>query len=1797
MRTSVHGDPTFVELLQRARDTCLDGYRHQDLPFEVLLNELRSARGAAALFDILLILQNYPAQPVEIEGVTLRPVEVDTKTAHFPLTMTLTEHPGGIAGVAEYDVELLEAGQVDAVIRFFMRVLARMVESPHLRISSVPWLAGGERDALIAREREHVRGQPVPAVSVHQAILSQAARTPAAIALRQGDTIVTYAELARRSEAIAARLHACGVGRGDIVAIHAGRSPSWVCGMLGTLLRGAAYLPLDPDLPMARRRTICDRARPAAVLVDDDFDADLGCPAIPLAGGMDPVQRHAEPVDVDPHDLAYVLYTSGSTGVPKGVMVEHGSLAAFTAALARVLHTGPADRYLQFASLSWDTSAEEIFPCLTSGATLVLRSEAMVDPAELLRGLSTAGVTTVNLPTAFWTSLVGHLESAEAGLPASIHTVIIGGEAAHAVWLEKWFRLAPPSVRLLNSYGATEITAISTWCDLRPGLAGVPIGENLPGIATYVLDSRLEPVPPAVAGDLYVGGAGVSRGYLADPRRSAALFVPDPFAGAAGGRMYATGDRVRRRADGMLEFVGRRDRQVKVRGHRVELGEVEAALLAIDDVADAAVVAMPATLRAACVLKAGSTADETQLLARLRAGVPRFMVPDRIAVLDALPATATGKLDRRALADSLSGLGAADPSPLLGTGRPEAQMLAAIWEELLQRPVSSLDDFFELGGHSLLATQLIVRIRSVFGVDLPLRAVFDHSQLDELAGLVWSARLAGREQMPDLPLTAQPADAAAGVSFAQQRLWFLEQLTPGTPSYNMPVALHHRRALDVPRLARAMSEVVRRHAALRATFVEQDGLPLLADNPATAVRIAEVDLRELSAEARMADAWSVATTLAQDPFDLSTGPLFRICVLRLGDAEYATVFVVHHIIADAWSMRVLAAEVGELYQAEADARPARLSPLPIQYADFARWQRTRLDAAARARLEEFWRRTLSGLGPLRLPTDRVRGAISGREGATHTFAIEPALAEGLRSLTRAEGATLFVTLAAAVAVLLSRLCGRTEFGVGFPVSGRVRTELEGLIGLFVNTLVLRCDLKGAPAFRSVVRRIRERLLDALEHQDLPFDELVALNTAQRRWHQNPLFRVCVAVNSEMPGSPELAGEPIVPIGLETGAAKFDLSVTFVDRHRSLVGVLEYDRTLWDDGTVVRLADDLTGILREAVHDPDRPLGEPRATPTPEIALDVPRMAVHELVAAQTRRTPEAPAVEYEGLALTYQQLEARSDDVARALAARGAGREAPIGLRATPGIDMVVALLGILKAGCAWMAIDPQAPAARTRAMVEHAGVAFTLPDPAFERGPADPVALPRVPSDALFSVLHTSGSTGVPKAVMSQHGAVANRLEWMRRALDVGPRDRILQKTPLTFDVATWELFLPLVSGGTLVLCDPAARLDMPLLARIIARQRISIVHFVPSVLREFLDEPGLDELPVRCIVSSGEALTPTLARQVSERVGARLYNLYGPTEAAIDATWFDCEAEPVPDDGVPIGRAIANVTVHVLDTALRPVPPGVAGEIYIGGIAPARGYLGRPALTASSFVPDPAGESPGARLYRTGDRGVVAADGAVRFLGRADAQVKLRGIRVDLEEIDEHLRRHSSVRDAASALRHTAGGDLLEAFVVPMPGSVTSADALREFLRGCLPEPLVPARVHFASALPKSPHGKLDRPALLDLQPIVSREGGVAPRTEAELVLAGMWGELLGGDGFSVDDDFFQRGGHSLLMARLASRIRRTFGVDVPLADLFDGPTIAGMTVAIATAQIAELDEAEQRRVLQSLQDVGIEANERAD
>jgi amino acid adenylation domain-containing protein len=1644
---------------------------------------------------------------------------------------------------------------------------------------------------------------------------AQVARTPERVAVIAGTETLTYRELDRRVRRMAGRLRALGVAPEARVGVLVAPSADLVVAILGVLKAGGAYVPADVESPRDRIAFILTDAAVRVVIVDRErrslLPPDVG--AVVVMGECEAPDRGDEGdhagAGARPDNLAYVVYTSGSTGRPKGVLVEHHSVVSLCRAASALFEVGSEDVWTLGHSVAFDFSVWEIWGALSSGGCLVVVPRAVArSPQDMLALLERERVTVLSqTPSAFMELLRAERACGDARRLA-LRYVVFGGEALDFSRLRPWFDAhGDHPTRLVNMYGITETTVHVTSRRVTAadaaGANGSLIGRAIPGWDVHLLDDALRRVPAGEIGEICVGGAGVARGYLNRPDLQAERFVRDPFATDGKALLYRSGDLARRRPDGDIEYLGRSDQQVKLRGFRIELGEIESLLGQHDAVAQAAVVlrddpAGDKRLVAYWVSRAGVAARPADLRSHLEAALPAYMVPSAFVPLEQMPLTANGKLDRAAL-PAPGGERPELVSAFVPARTPLEAQLAALWSEVLGvEPIGVHDSFFELGGHSLSAARMMARLRDSLGATVFVRDVFDHPTIAALAPRIVAARgIAPQESARPACRPLPEVVGAVPMSSAQAALWFLQQLTGRTRAYLLAEAWRLTGPLDVAALGGAMSTIVARHAPLRTRFELVDGIPTQTIGEPAPCEIAVHDVTALEPAERSAAARRIAAAAADRAFDVAKDTLLRAELVRLGEREHVLIVVAHHIASDAWSEQIFRRELSAHYAASRRGLPDPLPALPIRYADFAVDERRALTAERLATLQEFWAADLAGLPSLELPTDRPRPLEPTDRGAECAVHVPRDLVETLRRLGHAENATLHMVLLAAYEVLLSTYSGQVDFAVATPVAGRDRADVEGLIGLFVNTLVVRADVSGDPTFRALVRRVRERSVDAYAHRDLPFDRLVAHLRPARDPRRMPLVQVVFQLLQLDAARFQLDGLDVERFPLPAQRARFDVEMTATPVGGGLQVSIVFNTDLFDVATMERFGRHYLAILRACAGDPDSALSALSWLDEAERheqlvvwsglgAVSPPEASVTGLLAEQVARRPEAVAVSFGHHRLTYGQLGDEAGRLARRLRALGVTPRSRVAICLDRSVELIVAMAGVLEAGAAYVPLDPHYPPDRLQFMMRDAEAEIVVTagqcpsavvvvarrvvrvdDAAGHRATAEegrPAPL-SAPTDVAY-VMYTSGSTGRPTGVAVPHRAIA-RLVRDTNYVELRESDRVAFAASPSFDATTFEVWGALLNGAEVVVLDRDTVLSPTALARAIVEHGITVLFLTTGLFHEIAAQAPAVFGPLRYLVVGGEAMDARAARAVLDAAPPRhLVNGYGPTENTTFSTTFDLADAGGPYDAVPIGRPIRNSTCYVLEDARRLLPAGAVGELCVGGAGLAAGYVNQPDLTAERFVAHPF--RLGERLYRTGDLVRWRSDGQLLFVGRRDRQLKLRGYRVEPAEIEQVLGAHPAVRQCAVITRSDGPGARLVAYWVGGNDHQVTGEALQVHLRALLPEYMVPAALVRVSRLPTTANGKVDLAALQDgamLEEPSPADG--APRSAREAALAAIWAEVLNRPAVGVHENFFEIGGSSLVAVRLAARMEGACGRPVSAATIFAHPTIA---------QVAEMCEA---------------------
>ncbi|NMZ90157.1 non-ribosomal peptide synthetase [Pseudomonas panacis] len=1795
LRAELDGRLPFNELLAATRHTALGAQAHQDLPFEQLLEAFPQAR-EQGLFQVMFNHQQRDLSALRrLPGMLADELPWHSREAKFDLQLHSEEDRNGRLSLSfDYADELFDSATIQRLAAHFIHLLQAVCEQPQQAIGDLQLMPQDEQQAWS-------QAPCAPAQQWLPELLNQHTSDNTALVWQDGS--LTFAQLHTQANRLAHYLRDKGVGPDVCVAIAAERSPQLLVGLLAIIKAGGAYVPLDPDYPAERL---------AYMLKDSGVHLLLTQTAlldrVPSAEGvcviaMDSLHLDSWPTQppglhLDGDNLAYVIYTSGSTGQPKGVGNTHAALAERLQWMQATYQLNDSDVLMQKAPISFDVSVWECFWPLITGCRLVLAGPGEHrDPHRIAQLVQAYGVTTLHFVPPLLQLFIDEPLVPEC---TSLRRLFSGGEALPAE-LRNRVLTQLPAVQLHNRYGPTE-TAINVthWhCTADDGERS-PIGRPLGNVICRVLDEQLNPLPAGVPGELCIGGIGLARGYLGRAGLTAERFVADPL-GEAGARLYRSGDRARWSADGVLEYLGRLDQQVKLRGFRVEPEEIEARLLALDGVAQAVVLVRDAQLIG--YYTAHAALDEQDVKAALAAELPEYMVPAQLMRLDAMPLSPSGKLDRRAL-----------PAPVWQTREhiepetPLQQQIAAIWREVLGLAAIGLrDDFFALGGHSLLATQIISRTRQACDVELPLRTLFEASELGAFAEQVGLIQASGQRNQQTAIATVDRS-LPVPLSYSQQRMWFLWQMEPDSPAYNVGGMARLRGVLDVGRFEAALQALVMRHETLRTTFPSVDGVAYQKVSAQTGLRMDWQDMSALNEGEREQRLQRLADHEAHTPFNLETGPLLRACLVKAGEREHYLVLTLHHIVTEGWAMDIFARELSALYEAFIDERLSPLAPLPVQYLDYSVWQRQWLESGERQRQLDYWTAQLGNEHPLlELPGDRPRPPVQSHRGELYRFDLSDDLAARVRAFNAERGLTLFMTMTATLAVLLYRYSGQTDLRIGAPVANRIRPESEGLIGAFLNTQVLRCQLTGQMRVAELFEQVRHTVIEGQSHQDLPFDHLVEALQPPRSAAYNPLFQVmCNVQRWEFQQSRQLAGMTVEYLANDARATKFDLNLEVTDLDHRLGCCLTYSTDLFDEPRIARMAEHWRNLLEALIANPQQRLSElPLLSATEQRALQDSLgveagehrldQCLQQLFSQQALKRGDAPALTFAGVTLTYAELDARANRLAWMLRERGVGPQVRVGLALPRSLEMVIGLLAILKAGGAYVPLDPEYPLDRLHYMIEDSGIGLLLSDaamfdalgelpasvacwcleddlPVLANYPAGELPFISLPQHQAY-LIYTSGSTGKPKGVVVSHGEIAMHCQAVIERFGMRPDDCELHFYSINFDAATERLLVPLLSGAQVVL-RAQGQWDAEEICGLIRTHRINILGFTPSYgsqLAQWLATQH-QTLPVRMCITGGEALTGEHLQRIRAAFQPEVFfNAYGPTETVVMP--LASLAPQQLEEGaasVPIGSIIGDRVAYILDADLALVPQGATGELYVGGAGLAQGYHERPGMTAERFVADPFARQ-GGRLYRTGDLVRQRADGLVEYLGRIDHQVKIRGFRIELGEIETRLLEHAAVREAVVLALDSPSGRQLVAYLVSDADHGTLREALKAHLKAQLPDYMVPAHLIVLDSMPLTANGKLDRRALPQPDPEANRQQYVAPRNELESTLAAIWCAVLNVQQVGLDDNFFELGGDSILSIQVVSRARQA-GIHFSPRDLFQHQTVQTLAgVATRSEQVS--------------------------
>jgi amino acid adenylation domain-containing protein len=1831
IRGDLSGDPSFRELLRRTRRISLAAFANQDLPFEKIVQELQPPRsvGHSPFFQVMFDFHSLVSNDTGEQDWHLQDIDIDRGAARADLFLLIEEREDSLDVLLEYSTELFEPETIFRLLRHFEVLLEGAVRELDLPISQLPLLTEPERRQLLFEWKQPLQSSVGADVCLHQlfekqvelnpnavalVFAAQVERTPDAVAVVFDELQITYRELNERANQLAHYLKKLGVGPEVLVAICVDRSLEMVIGLLGILKAGGAYLPLDPAYPHERLSFIIEDARSPVLLTQarlvESLPSGAAARIVCLDRDWEVINRESADnptCKTTPENLAYVIYTSGSTGKPKGVQICHSSLGNFLSSMLREPGICSQDVLLSVTTLSFDIAGLELYLPLIVGARVALVSrEITLDGLRLKQTITTSGATLMQATPATWRLLI---ESGWQGCRTL--KILCGGEALSRELADQ---LLERGGAIWNLYGPTETTIWSTACRVEAG-GNVPLGQPIANTQTFVLDEQQRLVPVGVPGEIYIGGDGLARGYLRQAELTAERFVPHPFSREAGARLYRTGDLARYLANGDLEYLGRIDHQVKIRGYRIELGEIETVLNEHRLVGGSVVVARedePGEKRlvAYVIARENEGPSISELREYLKVKLPDYMVPSAFVVLDDLPLTANGKVDRQALPkpertrDEVEGEYQAARTPV-------EEMMVAIWEGILGiEQVGIQDNFFELGGHSLIATRIVSRIRETFEVELPLRIVFERPTVAGLAERVeaaWQADLGLKA--PALESVSREQDLP--LSFAQQRLWFLDQLVPGTPVYNMPTAVRLRSALNIAVLERSLNEVVRRHEVLRTTISVDGGQPIQLIAPELKVALPITDLRSLPAKQRESEISRLAKDEAEEPFDLARGPLLRTRLLWIDQEEYVLLLTMHHLISDGWSLGILTRELSTLYEAYSAGQPSPLPELPIQYADYAAWQRGALQGAVLDSQLAYWKEQLAGAPTIfELPADRPRPPIVSFRAARQSLTLSNPLVKALRALSQGEGATKFMTLLAAFYVLLYRLTGQEDILVGSPIANRNLRETEDLIGLFLNNLVLRARLSNEVSFRALLKQVRSVALEAYSHQDVPFERLVEVLQPQRDLSRTPLFQILFNFFDSPDNRVKLCGAPLEALSREESWSQFDLTLYAAEQDETIQLTLAYNSDLFAQDRIAEVLNQFRHLLEQVVSDADKRISSyslntswsSARLPDPTVALSHPYYEpITQTISAIANERPDHPAIRKCAESWSYRELSDQSDQIAQTLLSGGLKKGEVVAVSGPPSFGLVVGLLGVLKSGGVLLTLDRNLPSERQRLMIREAGARRLLyvgkrnaadewlrltpslivktigeSGPLIEPEALAETELPDVDQNDPAYVFFTSGTTGIPKGILGCHKGLSHFLQWQRERFEVTGNDRCAQLTGLSFDVVLRDIFLPLTSGASLHLPDDVEDIASGRILSWLAREQISLLHTVPSLAELWLSEaPGVSLGSLRYTFFAGEPLTDSLVRRWRNVFpSSTVVNLYGPTETTLAKCFY-----VVPDDpplGVqPVGQSLPETQALVLNRTNGICGIGEPGEIVIRTPFRTLGYINATEEQCARFIKNPFSEVENDLVYFTGDRGRCRPDGQLEILGRLDDQIKIRGVRVEPGEVNAVLASHPSVGACVVVpVKDEQGENALAAYVVSSNQSPLVVSDLRAHLERQLPAAMQPTYFVVLDELPLTPNGKVDRQALPKPERTRDEVEGEyqAARTPVEEMMVVIWAGILGIEQVGINDNFFELGGHSLIATRIVSRIREAFAVELPVRTLFESPTVAGLAERVEAAWQAD-------------------------
>ncbi len=1839
---------TFSSLLNQVRQVALDAFEHSEAPFEKIVDELQLERNLSyhPLFQVAFVLQNTPMWKLfqnssdgklDFSGLTLTLLSPDKFKAKFDLTLEIVELDQKLSGFFIYNADLFAAETIRRMVQHFQILLESVVSNPQQIISQLPLLTRSESDQILVEwnntQTEYPRDRPI-----HALFEEQVQNNPNAIAVVYEDQQISYQQLNNKANQLAHYLKNLGVGADVLVGICVERSIDMVVCLLGILKAGGAYVPIDSSYPQERLIYMLEDAHIHTLLTQEHLLPSLKDQASDQPLTVIYVDRDWHNIDLhrlqdNPiisttgDNLAYVEYTSGSTGKPKGVCIRHRGVVRLVKD-TNYIKFHPDLVFLQLAPISFDASTFEIWGSLLNGAKLAIMPPQMPSLEELGQAIQKYRVTTLWLTSGLFNLMVD--ERLEDLYP--LHQLLTGGDVLSVPHVQKVLQKFP-NCQLINAYGPTENTTFTccySMTELTKFGTSVPIGRPISNTSIYILDGALQPVPIGVSGELYIGGDGLAVGYLNNEQLTAERFIPNPFTSSSTECLYKTGDLARYLPDGNIEFLGRIDFQVKIRGFRIELGEIESLLSQHPQVQETIVIALADQNTnkqlVAYVVPKQEELTSHDLRTFLKQKLPDYMMPAFFVFMDRLPLNLNGKVDRRALpAPDLSSLSL--ESSFVPPSTPTEQAIAKVWQEILKiEQIGIHDNFFELGGNSLIATQVMSRLPQILALDLPLSLLFELPTIGELSERIDTILEASGDALGSslTPIHAVSRDQPLPLSFAQQRLWLIDQITAHNAVYNVPLAYRLTGDLDIKIFSQSLNAIAQRHESLRTAFTVVDQQPVQSFVGNLEIDLPIIDLRSLTVNEQKQELSRIAEIEAQAPFDLSQSPLIRAKLIYLAPDQHVFFLTMHHIICDGWSLDIFFRELGLIYEALAAGQPSPLPPLLIQYADFALWQRAWLQGEVLDAQLSYWKQQLRDINPLlQLATDRPRPVVQSYKGDRQTFYLSKSIAEALKALSNSEGVTLFMTLLAAFQTLLHRYTGQADILVGCPIANRNRAEIENLIGFFVNTLALRANFTEHLTFRELLTQTKQVTLEAYAHQDLPFEKLVEELNLERDLRFNPIVQVTFVLQTEPLLALDLSNLKLAHLAdYQNNMTKFDLEVSVWETPAGLAVNWGYNSDLFESATMMRMLQHYQTLLEAIASDRHLPIDQISMLTGAEqtqiletwnaTATAYPQeKSIAAIFEEQVNLRSNAIAAKFGQTEISYAELNTKANHLAHYLQNKGIGDQELVGICVDQSVEMLIGLLGILKAGAAYVPLDKDYPDDRLKLMLSDAGVRIVITQQQqaarFANHGHEIICLDRewteisqtpnslknpsnqATGNSLAYVIYTSGSTGQPKGVEVPQHAIA-RLVINTNYINIRIEDRIGQASNASFDAATFEIWGALLNGAMVVGISKETVLTPERLAATILEQQISTLFLTTALFNQIARQKPETFAPLTNLLFGGEAVDVESVRIImANGKPTRLLHVYGPTENTTFSTWYLINQIAPNAISIPIGHAIANTQTYILDQQQKIVPIGVVGELYVGGDGLARGYLHRPELNAEKFIAN--SYSPSERLYRTGDLAKYAADGNIEFVGRIDFQVKIRGFRIEIGEVEAAIARQEHVQDVIVIVKDDPlGNKSLIAYVVAKPETALTVSQLRNFLKENLPDYMIPADFVVMDKLPLTANGKVDKKALPSPEDLRSQiaDDYVMPQTEAERLIASVWQEILQINNVGIYDNFFEIGGNSLLLVQAYGKLQNLFGSQISMVMLFRYPNIHALAEHLRQnepTEVSDPNRAENRKSRQDL------------